>query len=136
MAAELLDSGDSQSVVVARQAEIADDVTGSPLEVNVVHVDGSFARVAFVGELDAATVPLAASALAATRRCVRIEADVEDLAFCGAAGLGVFVEANQRCIERGGRLQLENPQPMLNRLLEISGLEVLLAESLVLASNG
>ena len=102
---------------------------GSQGVFHVVLLDGddSIARLAFVGELDLATAPMAATALAEAtgNGNVPVEIDASELAFCDSSGLHVLIETNLKCSANGGWLRVINARPEIVRLLEITGLEAL-----------
>jgi len=95
-----------------------------PLVDEVTRVATMTARVALRGELDMASAPQARLVLKAASSigCREIEL------FGDAAGLRVFVDAQQDCAERGGLLLLVDPSPAASRVLELASLERLLAD--------
>lgn len=50
--------------------------------------------------------------------------DVSGLAFADCAGLSVLIEARERLAGRGRTLTVTAPQPIVRRLLEITGMDV------------
>jgi anti-anti-sigma factor len=53
----------------------------------------------------------------------RIVVDLADVPMCDSTGLNILVQANLRAAARGGWLRLAAPQPMVSRVLEITGLD-------------
>jgi anti-sigma B factor antagonist len=80
------------------------------------------------GELDASTAPHLAHLL--DQLCHhghhQIALDLSQLAFLGAAGLGVFVRTHQELQVTGGTLVLTRPTRMVHRILAITGLDAAL----------
>jgi len=79
------------------------------------------AVLAVVGELDVATAPVLASALAAESG--RLVLDLSGLTFCDAAGIGVMLRSRTRLRTAGGDLVLLAPPPLLRRLLTLLRLD-------------
>lgn len=52
----------------------------------------------------------------------RVVIDLEPLTFCDSIGLSAFVDAHNRCTERGGYVRLAAPAPFLVRVLAVVGL--------------
>jgi len=80
--------------------------------------------IALDGELDLASAPDLADV--AARKVadgqVNLIIDLSKLTFCDSAGLRVFVRYRSELDARGGRLVLAAPQPIVRRVLEVSGL--------------
>ena len=108
----------------------AEERAGPLLTISVLHVSSRVVRIAFTGELDSVSAPQARQVLDAAIEigCAEIEADLRSLAFCGAAGLEVFRDAQHECAKNGGLLLLCNPQPAVLRVLELVGLKGLLTD--------
>jgi anti-sigma B factor antagonist len=88
-----------------------------------VSVEGHLPAIVRVsGELDLATVPLVAAALADVD-----DGDVElhcaGLSFIDATGLRAFQIANEACAARGCKLVIVDPSPALSRIVQLVGLE-------------
>ena len=100
------------------------------LAIAVLHISSRVVRIAFTGELDGVTAPLARQVLGAAIEvgCPEIEVDLRSLRFCGAAGLEAFIDAQHVCAKNGGLLLLCNPQPSVLRALERVGLTGLLVD--------
>jgi len=85
--------------------------------------------IALDGELDLASAPDLADA--AARKLahgetgdvpVNLIIDLSKLTFCASAGLRVFVRYRSDVDAKGGRFVLAAPQPIVRRVLEVSGL--------------
>jgi anti-anti-sigma factor len=59
--------------------------------------------------------------------CRLVTVDLADLDFLDAAGLGILVRAHCELVAAGGRLVLTGVRPAQHRLLEITGLDRVLA---------
>jgi anti-anti-sigma factor len=94
-----------------------------------VQDDGSATTVSLAGELDMATAPgltrRIADLLAAGRS--RIVLDLDALAFCDSAGLNAFVQGDKQCAAAGGWLRLNRARGHVARVLELSGVDEVLA---------
>jgi anti-anti-sigma factor len=75
------------------------------------------------GELDASTCPVAAGALIAPP-CSLVVVDLCDLTFMDSSGIGIIHAARKAAIDGGGDLVVSRPQPMVYRILEITGLDM------------
>ncbi|KJY25590.1 MULTISPECIES: STAS domain-containing protein [unclassified Streptomyces] len=75
------------------------------------------------GELDLDSVAVLSEALegalAAPGTVVLI--DCGDLAFCDSTGLSELLDAAVRARERGSRIELARPRPIVRRVLELTG---------------
>lgn len=76
------------------------------------------------GDLDLATAPeLASMGIALVDAgAVDVIVDAEQLAFCDSSGLSAFVQIANRLESTAGRLAIAAPNPMVRRVLEMSGL--------------
>ncbi|HEY2791329.1 MAG TPA: STAS domain-containing protein [Micromonosporaceae bacterium] len=76
------------------------------------------------GDLDLASVPAlndaGAEVLKAGAR--HVIADISAVSFCDSSGLSAFVRIANALAPRDGRLAVAGPQPIVRRVLEISGL--------------
>ncbi|MFE3165324.1 STAS domain-containing protein [Streptomyces sp. NPDC059224] len=88
------------------------------------------ATVFLEGEIDRTTVPAVGAALATclANRMTEIDVDLAAVTFCDASGLNVFLEVSQHLAASEGELRLHHPAPVVNRLLNLTGTEHLLAE--------
>ena len=77
-----------------------------------------------VGEVNLATVPLLWSNLRAMREDnLNVIVDLKAILGIDAAGMQALLDAHQLFIQRGQRLVLAEPSPMVRTLLEVAGLE-------------
>jgi len=79
--------------------------------------------LSIAGDLDLVTAPQLADAVTALVDAgVRdLVVDAERLDFCDSSGLTAFVRI-ARQLDPGGRLAIAGPQPIVRRILEVSGL--------------
>jgi anti-anti-sigma factor len=97
------------------------------LELSVSHSDG-IVVVRARGEIDIASSPqLGRALLAFDGRPVVL--DLSRVSFLDAAGIAVVVQTDRRLRERGARLVLRDPAPLVRRLLEITGDDHLIEQS-------
>lgn len=80
--------------------------------------------MALHGELDLASSPLL-QALVDTidGRPSWLMLDLSDLEFCDVSGLSALLAVQQHLARRGASLVLANPQPIMARVLAITGLD-------------
>ena len=82
------------------------------------------------GDLDAYTAPgLRAQLHEATGDGTETElvvVDLQKVSFIDSAGLGTLVGAHRRMRERGGRLRIVRPPPLVARAFELTGLDEVL----------
>lgn len=85
--------------------------------------------VQLLGELDVVSAPRLEERLDQLRRdgAQLITLDLSGTEFLGAAGLSVFIEADQALQTAGGRLLLTRPTHMARRVLTITGLDTMLS---------
>jgi anti-anti-sigma factor len=74
------------------------------------------------GELDAYACPGLADQLVGPVGSL-IVLDLYELTFVDSSGLGTFHKARRMAIENGGTLVVSRPQPIVQRVLEITGLD-------------
>ncbi len=89
-----------------------------------VQEEGGHVIVAVAGEIDIATVAQLREhlyVLAASGR--QVVADLDQVGFIDAAGLGALVGAARRAAEHGARLQVVCARPQIRRLFELTGLD-------------
>ena len=96
-------------------------VTKPPTETGVV--------VQLTGELDLSTVPMFVDAIedVLDDRPPAIELDLADLTFIDSSGVGAYVTAFRRAKAQGTSLSLGARSPLVQRVLELSGVEEALA---------
>ena len=94
----------------------------------VVCTDTAGSRVQLRGELDLATAPQLQQLLDQLRRQGhhQITLDLSGLEFLCAAGLAVFLRADQALRAVGGRLMLTRPTRLTRRVLAVTGLDTTL----------
>jgi anti-anti-sigma factor len=90
--------------------------------------------VALRGELDASTSGGLADQLIGPPGSI-VVVDLSELVFIDSSGLGAINAARRRVIEDGGNLVLCRPAPMVLRVLEITGLDMWVADWDPLWSN-
>jgi anti-anti-sigma factor len=83
--------------------------------------------VALRGELDASTCRGLGDQLIGTAGEL-IVVDLSHLTFVDSSGLGAIHAARRRAIRDGGNLVVSRPSPMVHRVLEITGLDVWVAD--------
>lgn len=77
--------------------------------------------LALSGELDEDTVDALRGALYAAPGAGHVVVDCSALRFCDSSGLNVLLRARLRMRERGGRLDLADLRPPVDRMFEITG---------------
>ena len=89
--------------------------------------DGVIVRLA--GELDLSTVGIFVDTIDDVLGCrpPRVELDLRDLAFIDSSGVGAYVTAFRRARAQGTELALGERSPLVQRVLELSGVEDALA---------
>lgn len=93
------------------------------------HRQDAVAVLALTGELDMASAPDLqehVDSLVAEGK-VRIMVDVAKLSFCDSAGLNAFIRGDRQCGAHGGWLRLAGAQGHVARVIELSGLNEVLA---------
>ena len=87
------------------------------------------AVLSLAGEVDVANTPqVRDTALQlVSAGVVRLVIDLSATEYMDSAGLGTLVGLHKRLIERGGALLLAGPKPRVKRLLDITGLDQILA---------
>jgi anti-anti-sigma factor len=74
-------------------------------------------------ELDAATVPRFAAELGAVGPDSEVIVELGSVRFCGSRGVAVLLDADRRLRAAGGSLVLGSPSPIVEQLLNLSGLQ-------------
>jgi anti-anti-sigma factor len=85
----------------------------------------AFIRVAVVGDVDLATAGTLRDGLLgilSTRRPGSIEINLAKVSFIDCTGLSVLVVTRQAALRAGCQLRITNPQPIVHRVLEVTGL--------------
>ena len=91
--------------------------------------DGAGVAVRLLGELDLSTVAVFVDALDEVlgERPLTVELDFGDLTFIDSSGVGAYVTAFRRARAQGTRLTVGPRSPLVQRVLELSGVEEALA---------
>jgi len=102
-----------------------DDGDGAPALMISVRADTTRAVLTLAGEIDVATLPRLHEALAAVQREGHRTIDVVmgEVNFMSAAALSELERFHRSLLQRGGKLVLLNPQPIIRRLFAVCGLE-------------
>jgi anti-anti-sigma factor len=81
------------------------------------------------GELDLSTVPMFVEAIDEILRGepVSVELDLSKLSFIDSSGVGAYVTAYRRAIAKGSRLSVGGRSALVDRVLQLSGVEEALA---------
>ena len=95
-----------------------------PFSIETVYRD-EIPRLALSGELDLATAPRLATAIASDerRKGSAPVLDLSRLAFMDVAGMRVLLDAARRAKRAGERLTVFNPQPSVRRLLALTAVD-------------
>jgi len=93
-----------------------------------VDASGPAIAVTLRGELDEGTAPTLVSEIGAAVEPGReLVVDLGGLGFCGSAGLSALILVERRVADAGGALRLTDASPFVIELLEMAGLDRLLA---------
>jgi anti-sigma B factor antagonist len=92
-----------------------------PFVVEAYDIDGGRV-IALSGELDACTCQGLADELRGAPGSLLV-VDLAHLTFLDSSGLGLLHEARRKAIQDGGHLVVCRPTPMVERVLEITGLD-------------
>lgn len=90
----------------------------------------AFVRVAVVGEIDLATAGVLHDGLHSVlsgQLPDRVEVDLAGVSFMDCTGLTVLIVARDAALRTGCQLRITNPQPIVRRVLELTGLLGVLA---------
>jgi anti-sigma B factor antagonist len=111
----VLTDGQSQSF----QINLATEETGA----------GRLIVVTPAGDLDLATAPALRETLIqlVTAGMVHVAVDLAGVAFIDSSGLGILATAAKRLEAANGRLAIRNPRPQAQQILELTGLDRVLA---------
>jgi anti-anti-sigma factor len=95
----------------------------SPFSIDTIYYDEA-PRLAVSGELDMATAPQLAAAIASDeRQGAPPVLDLSRLAFMDVAGMRVLLDAARRAKRSGGALVVFNPQPSIRRLFALTAVD-------------
>ena len=99
------------------------------LRVETKPADGSAVVVQLAGELDLSTVAAFVDAIEDVLgdRPPTVELDLSNLTFIDSSGVGAYVTAFRRAKAQGTSLSLGPRSPLVQRVLELSGVEEALA---------
>jgi len=104
-------------------------VSQHPLTIEI-RPDGSSVTLLLAGELDLASVGTLRVCLEQLDPSFQeVEVDLTDLGFLDSSGLATLVTTHQQLDQRGGTLVVRNPQHNVRRVLEVSGVDKVLAIS-------
>jgi anti-anti-sigma factor len=82
-------------------------------------------RIAVIGEIDLSTTDMLRAGLLnalSAQRPLRIEVDLARVTFMDCAGLTVLLVAGNVAARTGCQLRITNPQPIVRRVLDLTGL--------------
>ncbi|MGQ0617007.1 MAG: STAS domain-containing protein [Acidimicrobiia bacterium] len=100
----------------------------APLTVAVARGDEGHVMVRLAGELDLATSFLLTTAVeGACSPGMAVELDLENVRFIDSSGVGAIVLAHRVVVGSGGRLTIGRRSGIVDRVLEVSGVERALA---------
>jgi anti-sigma B factor antagonist len=101
---------------------------GMPVELPTLHIQvverGATRLVVLTGEIDLPEREKLRDRLCALDGTVIV--DLDGVTFLGSTGLGILAGARNRLRANGGDLFLRSPQAHIRRVLEITGLDVML----------
>jgi anti-anti-sigma factor len=85
--------------------------------------------VELAGELDLSTVPIFVEALdeVLSGEPAAVELDLSKLSFIDSSGVGAYVSLYRRARAKGSRLSVGGRSPLVERVLQLSGVEEALA---------
>jgi anti-sigma B factor antagonist len=105
-------------------------VTHHPLTVEI-RPDSGAVTLLLEGELDLASVSTLRACLEQLDGSYHeVAVDLAGLSFVDSTGLATLITTKHQLDERGGRLVLRNPQDAVRRVLEVSGVDKVLAVQL------
>ncbi|GAA4456001.1 hypothetical protein GCM10023170_049990 [Phytohabitans houttuyneae] len=94
------------------------------LHVDTTHLSAFTARVAVVGVVDLETTPLLRERLLRLLRDQRpdlLDIDLSGVTFLDCTGLSALIAVRNAAIQAGGQMRVSHPQPIVRRVLEITG---------------
>jgi anti-anti-sigma factor len=100
----------------------------APLVTAVEPIEADIVAVRVHGEFDLAAVEQfhAAIAAACDRSPATVELDLEAVSFIDSSGVGAIVVASRNAAARGASMRIGARSPVVERVLEVSGLEAAL----------
>ena len=96
-----------------------------PLRIDTSCPSAAFVRVAVAGEIDLTTAEVLHDGLRgalSAQHPHRVEVDLAAVSFMDCTGLTVLLVARHTALRAGGQLRITNPQPIVRRVLELTGL--------------
>ena len=114
------------SLLYSQVPEHRSDPDGPFCDVSFTEGNGDAEAIVCVsGEVDLLTAPGLQTRLAGclSGRHRRLTIDISDVSFMGASGLSVLVKVAKTMRQQGGELIVLHPQPMVRRMIEVTGLE-------------
>jgi len=92
--------------------------------------EADHAVVAVRGELDAATAPSVSDTVSALTRdgLAGVVIDLDDVSFVDSRGLSALLESHREATHRNMTLTVMNPQPAVQRLLRLTGVDAVLLD--------
>jgi anti-anti-sigma factor len=93
-----------------------------PVEIHTfVDADQRVAVIRVAGEIDVATAPLLQEAIMAQIQCrTNTIADLADVSFMDASGVGMLIRVDQLARRRGVRLTITHPTGLVARVLRLT----------------
>ncbi len=94
------------------------------MELNVIHSDDAYTYIALVGKLDVGGVGEIENKFITytTDRKKSTVVDVSGITFLGSMGLRIFLASAKGLKKEQKKLILLNPQPLVNQVLDASGI--------------
>jgi anti-anti-sigma factor len=103
------------------------DPAGVPILTVTLELISGVATVIADGDVDVDTAPLLrAAVIAAVDRHPRVCCDLRGVTFFGAAGSSALAAGHRRAAEAGARLEVRGAHGTTRRVLELTGLDILL----------
>ena len=85
--------------------------------------EGDRVSIRAKGELDMAATPTLTEAIVGASGVARIHLDLSGVTFLDSSAIGALVSSGREVAERGGRLEIGPRSDIVNRVLEITGLD-------------
>jgi len=103
---------------------------GESLQVTSLAAPDGGVVLQLAGELDLSTVTIFVEALddLLESETTRIELDMSELSFIDSSGVGAYVTAYRKAEAKGSALRVGERSALVNRVLQLSGVEEALAE--------
>src|SRR5215475_8122421 len=97
---------------------------GAGLTHATVPEDAQRVRISFCGEIDLSSADMVEAAVIDALRSYhpgRIDVDLAEVKFLDSIGIRALLRCRTQAIEAGCQLAVMNPQPMIHRILEVTG---------------